>query len=81
LAPEENEGVINWILEKEKDGVELEEIKIEKLALSQGISHWNKDFNPKVSRCARVLPSETMEGFFIAKIRKIASTLPSSFTK
>lgn len=53
LAPEENEEVIEWILEKEKGKVLKEK--------SQSI-----------------LPNKQMEGFYIVKLRKIASTIPKS---
>ena len=34
----------------------------------------DKAFRPDVSLARRILPTSTMEGFFIAKIRKVAST-------
>lgn len=59
LSPEENEGVIDWILEKEKSNIIVETISIDKLPLVNGY----------------ILPSETMEGFFIAKLKKIKSNI------
>ncbi|HEX8932165.1 MAG TPA: RsmB/NOP family class I SAM-dependent RNA methyltransferase [Patescibacteria group bacterium] len=75
LAPEENEGVIDWILKKEGNAIEIEKIEIDKLKLNKGVVHWNKDLNPKVGLTTRINPSKTMEGFFIAKIRKVKPTI------
>lgn len=50
INTEENEEVINWILDKEKEKIALEETK-------------------------RIDPSAHMEGFFIAKIKKLKSTI------
>lgn len=59
LSPEENEEVIGWILEKEKGNVVLEKIIIENLPLEKGY----------------ILPSSKMEGFFVAKLKKIKSNI------
>ncbi len=76
LAPEENEGIIDWLLRTEKGAVELEEIKIENLELSEGLTHWkNKVFDRSLTKTARVWPSSLMEGFYVAKIRKLRSTI------
>lgn len=75
LAPEENEGVIDWILKKEQDAVEVEKIEIPNLELEAGITYWNKQYNPQVKKTARILPSKHMEGFFIAKIKKRSTTI------
>lgn len=59
LSPEENEEVIDWILEKEKGSVIAEIISIDSLPLVNGY----------------VLPSSMMEGFFIAKLKKVKSNI------
>lgn len=75
LAPEENEAVIEWVMEKSPDALSIEKIFIPDLPLLEGISLWkNKKFK-YAKNTMRVFPSETMEGFFIAKIQKIHSTL------
>ncbi|MEI6532338.1 MAG: RsmB/NOP family class I SAM-dependent RNA methyltransferase [Candidatus Roizmanbacteria bacterium] len=75
ISPEENEGVIDWILEKERGKIELEQIIIVGLDLYNGITHWNnKIYNPEVTKTVRIIPSPTMEGFFIAKIKKLNIT-------
>lgn len=71
LAPEENEGVIDWILAKEN--VEIVPVKIPGLVSSPGITQWGnaKPYDPRVTSCLRIYPTELMEGFFVAKLRKI----------
>jgi len=71
FAPEENEGVINWLLKKTGDSLELEDIFLEGVERYPAITGWEgKGFNPNVQRCFRVLPKEDTEGFFIAKLKK-----------
>lgn len=73
LSREENEGIIDWILQKEKNSLSIEDIVIDGLNLFSGIA----DTNQEVSKTKRIIPSQTMEGFYIAKIKKLTSTLPS----
>lgn len=76
LAPEENEGVVNWILEKEKGAVEVETVSISLPNTQSGIVEWNgKAFDPSLKYALRILPSETMEGFFVALLRKTKPTV------
>lgn len=78
LSPEENEGVIDWILQKEAGNIEMLPIDIANLPLDSAVTHWGeKQYNPDVSKCARILPSAHMEGFFVAKLRKISSNIHS----
>jgi 16S rRNA (cytosine1407-C5)-methyltransferase len=72
LAPEENEGVIDWILAKEK--VEIVPISVPGLKTYPGITQWGnaKPYDPRVTACMRIYPTELMEGFFVAKLRKIS---------
>ena len=71
LAPEENEGVIDWILAKEK--VELVPISIPGLVSYPGVTQWGnaKPYDPRVTQCMRIYPTDLMEGFFVAKLRKL----------
>lgn len=75
LAPEENEGVIDWILKKCGNAIEIEKIDIPNLNLQPGILQWNKPFTPQINQTARITPTAQMEGFFVAKIKKVASTI------
>jgi NOL1/NOP2/sun family putative RNA methylase len=64
LAPEENEDIINWILEKEHQKISLENISVKDLPNYTSLPGTLK-----------ILPSNITEGFFIAKIKKNESTV------
>jgi len=71
LAPEENEGVIDWILKKLKDAIIIEEIFLHNVPIDKSIIQWNnRTYNQQIQKTVRILPSSSMEGFFIAKIKK-----------
>lgn len=71
LAPEENEGVISEILNKNLH-LTLEKIEgLEGLSAMSGLSNFNgTTYHPDISGSIRILPSSEMEGFYIAKLRK-----------
>jgi 16S rRNA (cytosine1407-C5)-methyltransferase len=76
LSPEENENVIDWLLQKEPGVVNIESIDLRLAGLQEGLSRWGKDeFAPEIRRTMRVIPSEVMEGFYIAKLRKLKSNV------
>ena len=76
LAPEENEGVIDWILKKEGRKVVVESINLEKVAVSPGFTQWGqKQYCEDIVQTGRILPSNVFEGFYIAKLRKLQSTV------
>ena len=78
LAPEENEEVIDWILKKTNHAVALEPIAIPNLPTQPGLTTWKKKvFDKSLANTVRIYPTEIMEGFFIAKLKKVASTLNS----
>ena len=80
LSPEENEGVIDWILQKEAGNIQMLPIDIENLPIDPAITRWGeKEYNPEVAKCVRILPSAYMEGFFVAKILKTSSNVGSQF--
>ena len=79
LAPEENEGVIDWLLRKEGAAVTVEPIEIPHITGYPPILSWHtKTYHPDVSKTLRILPSETMEGFFVAKLKKTTHTVPGN---
>jgi NOL1/NOP2/sun family putative RNA methylase len=70
FAPEENEAVVSYLLEKRE--ASLEEISVPGFRTSDAVMEWNeKQFNEEASKCARVWPHHNdTGGFFIAKVRK-----------
>jgi tRNA (cytosine49-C5)-methyltransferase len=71
FAPEENEGVVSWVLKKMQGEVSLAAIDTEGFERYPALSEWQeKAFDPQVVHCCRVLPTSTMEGFFMAKFIK-----------
>ncbi len=77
LAPEENEAVVDWIVTKEKGAVTVETIHLPHVPTAPALTRWNSEhFHADLANTARIYPSATMEGFYIAKLRKIKSTIP-----
>jgi NOL1/NOP2/sun family putative RNA methylase len=71
LSPEENERVIDCILDKEHDVVAVAPINLPIENLQPGMTHWEDiKFSSQVRTTVRILPSELMEGFYLAKLRK-----------
>lgn len=76
LSPEENEEVVDWILSKERETVELEIIRFPGLDTMPGLTKWKKKlFDEEVAKTVRILPNKVMEGFYIAKFKKIKSNI------
>lgn len=78
LEPEENEGVITYLLEKHKNA-KLENIDIVndssfskyRKYITTGITHWSgNSYDTSVKKSIRIIPSSEMMGFYIAKIVK-----------
>jgi len=76
LAPEENEEVIEWVVSKTPHALTVEKILLPSIQLQDGLTSWKKKEFTYTKNCTRVFPSTTMEGFFVAKLNKTASTLP-----
>jgi len=70
LAPEENEEVINFLLEKKNATVES--TKLKGLKARPGVTEWHGlKMDKSIHKCSRVYPQDNdTEGFFVAKIRK-----------
>ncbi|MCT4616655.1 MAG: RsmB/NOP family class I SAM-dependent RNA methyltransferase [Candidatus Gracilibacteria bacterium] len=70
LAPEENEAIINFILSQYKD-LEIVKIDFDIPYKIPALKKWGKQiFDSRVSSSLKILPSESTEGFFIAKLKK-----------
>ena len=71
FAPEENEGVIDWLLRKSKVKLRVVPVEWPKVATYPAIMSWHgKTMNNAVQNCARILPTDLMDGFFIAKMER-----------
>lgn len=72
LEPEEDEGVISFLLDKHADA-QLDDINLEGLNHGDAIAEFDGvSFNHEVKKCLRIWPQDNdTEGFFIAKIRKL----------
>jgi 16S rRNA C967 or C1407 C5-methylase (RsmB/RsmF family) len=71
IAPEENEGIVHFLLSNFKN-LEIQEIFLDYKNIRNWIaSFWNTVYNKNVIKSLRCLPSEETEGFFIAKFKKI----------
>lgn len=72
FAPEENEGVVNWLLKKTEGMMRVQPVVLEGLPSYAGIPQWEeRAFNPEAANGFRVLPGPEMEGFFLAQMEKI----------
>lgn len=72
FAPEENEGVINEAVKTFDGDIQLESIKLSLPNQMSGMTTWEgKNFHSWHRKAVRILPTFNMEGFFIARIRKV----------
>ena len=71
LEPEENEGVVDYLISNYPNA-ELQEIKL-KIKKSPAILEFEgKKYSKEIKKCLRIWPQDNdTEGFFVAKIRKI----------
>ena len=71
FSPEENEEIVDWVLSKFKDNVELLPINIPYKNTRSGLVKWRKkEFSQSLSQTLRIIPNDYMEGFFIALFKK-----------
>jgi tRNA (cytosine49-C5)-methyltransferase len=70
FAPEENEGVIDFLLNKNDNAV-MQDIGVD-INHTPGVTSWNGvEFNKEVTKCIRIYPQmNNTGGFFTAKIKK-----------
>jgi len=72
MAPEENEAVVDYLLRKRADAIVVP-TTIEPPNRVPTVKRWNsKDYNPAITGCLRLAPSEQIEAFFVCKLQKLA---------
>ena len=70
LEPEENEGVIDFLINKYKN-VKIEEISIDIKRSDPILNFETNTYNKEIKKCLRIWPQDNdTEGFFVAKIKK-----------
>lgn len=70
FAPEENEEIIDWALQKFKYMTVLP-VEIPLSSAIAGIAKWRgKQFSQEISLTKRIIPNDFLEGFFIARLKK-----------
>ena len=73
FSPEENEGVVDWFINKFKEKLEILPIKLSLKNAREGLLQWkDKRYSASLRLTKRIIPDDTMEGFYIAKIKKIS---------
>lgn len=70
LEPEENEGVVDYLLQNREDA-ELMDIKLDIKRGSPVLEFGKEKYDPSIKKCLRLWPQDNdTEGFFVAKIKK-----------
>lgn len=68
---EENEGVVNWALEKWLDQVDVIDIKLPLKNIQDGIlTYKNKRFDPNLTKTKRIIPDGAWKGFYLSVLKK-----------
>lgn len=77
FAPEENEAVLAKLLRRFAGAVHLTPLGLDLPNMLPPLTAWQgRDFRADLTHARRLLPTEEMEGFFVARLQKTASTLP-----
>ncbi len=70
-SPQENENVMSYLLKKYGDEIDVQPLKLPFKNSLRGFTSIDERPMPEVmTRTRRILPTVTMEGFYIAKLRK-----------
>lgn len=75
FAPEENEAMIDWALNKFEGALQVDAIDMDLPNTAAGLPEWEgRAFDPAVRRTLRILPDGLYEGFYVCRITKTSST-------
>lgn len=73
LSPEENELVLHKWLRRHGERFALEPLELPLPSAVPGLTRWReRDLHPDLVRARRVLPGPLTEGFFVARLRRLA---------
>jgi 16S rRNA (cytosine1407-C5)-methyltransferase len=76
FAPEENEEVVDQALERADGALAVEAVELPFADVQAGLTEWrNRRLRPELAAAARILPDGVMMGFFVCRLRKLASTV------
>lgn len=79
FAPEENEAVLQWALERFGDMVAVEAIRLPVPNTMPGLTRFgDKEWSESLQCAMRILPTAEMEAFFIARLRKSAASVDAA---
>ena len=78
FAPEENEAVLDRLLTTFGEALRLEPPGVALEEMQPPLTAWNgRPFRHDLGHARRILPTDTMEAFFVCKLRKTTTTLPN----
>jgi NOL1/NOP2/sun family putative RNA methylase len=76
FAPEENEAVIDYALKQFAGQLQVLPVRVPVAKSQPGLTSWqNKVFDASLENSVRILPDELMDGFYICRLKKTASTV------
>jgi len=70
-APEENELVVQSLIDRHGDCVEIEAVQLPAPQQMAGLAEWQgRSLHPDIGRAVRILPDGVQDAFFLCRIRK-----------
>ncbi len=76
FAPEENEAMIDWALNKFDGLLTVDAVDMDLPGTAAPLREWaGRTFDPAVQRSLRILPDGIYEGFYVCRLTKTGSTL------
>ncbi len=71
FSPEENEAVLDKVLRRFEEAIELVPIQLPLSNQQAGLTAFeNSTYDPQIANAIRILPNDRMDGFFLAKLVK-----------
>lgn len=72
FAPEENEAIIQYALDKFGAKISVLPIEVPFDNYQKGLSHWkDQQFDANLTKSVRIIPNDKMSGFYVCKIIKL----------